>query len=67
MKTYVLDFDAYIGDTVILKTDTEQLERVVTAVRIHPNNCVLYLLAQGTKESWHYGFELFLINVERET
>jgi len=67
MKTYVIDFDAFIGDTVTLKTDREQLERVVTAIRIHSNNCVLYLLAQGTNESWHYGFELISINVERGT
>lgn len=46
-----------IGDTVYLKTDPEQLPRIVTAIEITPNE-ITYRLMQGENNSYHYGFEI---------
>lgn len=46
-----------IGDTVYLKTDPEQLERTVTAIRVSPG-ALLYYLSCGVSDSGHYGFEI---------
>lgn len=46
-----------IGETVYLKTDKEQLERIVTGVAMF-NTGVLYKLAQSVTEYWHYEFEI---------
>lgn len=46
-----------IGDIVYLKTDTEQLKRIVTAFRVVPE-LIMYELTCGDKPTtFHYDFE----------
>lgn len=51
-----LDFD--IEDIVFLKTDPEQLERIVTDIRLITGGVPMYTLACGAEESEHYAFEI---------
>lgn len=46
-----------IGELVFLKTDTEQLERIVYAIEIRSTG-LLYSLCCGTTTSHHYDFEI---------
>lgn len=46
-----------IGQTVYLRTDADQLERLVTGINIRPNG-ISYALTNGTNESYHYDFEI---------
>lgn len=46
-----------IGQTVYLKTDTEQLQRIITAITIRQTG-IIYELSQGEKVSSHYDFEI---------
>lgn len=46
-----------IGDSVYLRTDTDQKERIVTAIMIRPGR-MAYELTCGTEGSWHYAFEI---------
>jgi len=46
-----------IQEIVYLKTDSAQLERVVTAIQMNPGG-LLYRLACGNGDSWHYAFEI---------
>ena len=48
-----------IGQTVYLRTDADQLERLVTGINIRPN-VISYALTNGTNESYHYDFEITL-------
>lgn len=45
------------GQTVYLKTDEEQKERIITGFVIRPNG-LLYYVACGTGETPHYAVEL---------
>lgn len=45
------------GDTVFLKTDPEELPRMVTGLTVRPY-CVMYTLACGEKEGTHYDIEI---------
>lgn len=54
-EKYILRFD--IGDSVYLKTDPEQCERLVTGINIRQNG-VSYALSHLTNESYHYDFEI---------
>lgn len=47
-----------IGQTVYLKMDNEQHERMVTGISLRPNRSVTYCLAFGSTETWHYGIEI---------
>lgn len=47
-----------IGDVVYLKTDQDQLPRVVTCIKVFKHGELNYELAQGTLVSLHYEFEL---------
>ena len=47
-----------IGDIVYLKTDLDQVERIVTGITIRPNNSFSYCLAFDTIETWHYDIEM---------
>lgn len=47
-----------IEDTVYLVTDSEQLERTITAITIYPNNLIMYELMCGVEQSEHYEFEI---------
>lgn len=47
-----------IEDSVYLVTDSEQVERIITAITIYPNNLIMYELMCGVEQSDHYEFEL---------
>lgn len=53
----IIDNCYELGDTVYLKTDTEQLQRIVTRIDVTPK-CLLYRLSCGVVDSCHYDFEL---------
>lgn len=60
-----------IGEKVFLVTDGNQLERLVTAIQISPNN-LLYRLINNTTETWHFEFEIskersFVLNSDSPT
>jgi hypothetical protein len=46
------------GQVVYLRTDTEQLPRLVIRIQILPSMGLMYCLSQGTEESWHYEIEI---------
>ena len=46
-----------IAQTVYLKTDPDQFERVITGINIRPNG-VHYAVTFGMDESFHYDFEI---------
>lgn len=46
-----------IGDSVYLKTDTDQNERIVSGLLIRKTHLIYYLVC-GTNESAHYDFEI---------
>lgn len=47
----------YIGQSVYLITDGDQIERVITEIWVR-YNCIQYYLMQGIIGSWHYDFEI---------
>jgi hypothetical protein len=53
-------FDFALFDTVYLKTDPEQLERIITGMTYRPGNCQTFCVSQGVNESWHFAGELSL-------
>lgn len=53
----VIDNMFDFGETVYLKTDKEQLPRIVFCLKCYKNE-VLYDLACGTTVSSHYEFEI---------
>jgi len=55
----LLDNKFNIGDTVFLKTDTQQNERLVTGINIRQSG-ITFALSYGSNESWHYDFEISL-------
>ena len=46
-----------IEDVVFLMTDSDQLPRIITGIQIYKNG-ILYRLACGTDESWHFEYEI---------
>jgi hypothetical protein len=46
-----------LKQVVYLRTDTDQLPRIVTGIQIRPN-LLIYNLACGTSESDHYDIEM---------
>lgn len=57
-QVMVIDNKYEIEQTVYLKTDTEQLQRVVTAITIKPMDLLVYELSCGRESSDHYEFEI---------
>ena len=51
-----------IGETVYLKTDIEQLPRIVYSYTIYPSH-IVYNVTQGMNTSGHFDFE---ISTEKE-
>lgn len=49
------------GDIVILKTDHEKMERMVTQITFNPNSIPRYLLSCGAADSWHYEMEFDIV------
>ncbi len=54
-KEYQLKYS--IGDSVYLKTDNDQLERLVTGILIRENG-VMFELSQSNTSSYHFSFEI---------
>jgi hypothetical protein len=54
-EKHILHFD--IGDSVYLKTDPEQAERLVTGISVRQNG-ITYAISHLTTETWHYDFEI---------
>ena len=53
-----------IGQLVYLKTDTEQYQRIITAITLRETG-IIYEVSQGEKVSSHYEFEITeQINIE---
>ncbi|MFA5689930.1 MAG: hypothetical protein WC959_12455 [Kiritimatiellales bacterium] len=52
-----VQFDYCIGDSVYLKTDNDQLERLVTGILIRLNG-VMFELSQSNTSSYHFSFEI---------
>ena len=53
----LIESEYAVGDTVYLKTDSEQLKRVITGISIRPKD-ICYSVSQGVNSSWHYDFEM---------
>lgn len=53
----VIDNKFNIGDTVYLKTDVNQYERLVTAMQVLPN-MIIYRLSCGEIDGWYYDLEI---------
>lgn len=53
----VIDNEFQLGQTVYLKTDMEQLPRMVTLIQVNPLGH-LYYLSCGPISSWHYEIEI---------
>lgn len=46
-----------IEEIVFLITDTDQSKRIITAIQVSKNS-LLYRLACGTSDSWHFEYEI---------
>jgi hypothetical protein len=46
-----------LEEIVFLITDTDQYQRIVTGIQVSKNS-ILYRLACGVNESWHYEYEI---------
>lgn len=57
MPIVKLNLDFKIGQTVFLKTDTEQFERLVTGYFV-AQQAITYTLACGEITTDHYAFEM---------
>jgi len=53
----VIDNIYEIGEVVYLKTDQQQLPRIVYCIKVYKNEFI-YELASGTTTSSHYDFEI---------
>jgi|APSaa5957512576_1039674.scaffolds.fasta_scaffold45885_3 hypothetical protein len=62
MKALGIDIKFELGDVVYLKTDEEQLKRIVTCVKLAggamSDKIVSYELSQGDSHSEHYDSEI---------
>lgn len=54
----LIETDFELRQIVYLKTDEEQLPRMVTSVEVACDMSVMYHLACGTQVSTHFGFEI---------
>lgn len=52
----IVESSCNLGDIVYLKTDKDQLPRIITGIIVRPTGCGYYL-SSGTGESLHYDFE----------
>ena len=57
MKKITLNVEFEYGDIVFLKTDMEQLPRMVTCYIIR-DGYIIYELTQGASSSTHFGVEI---------
>lgn len=54
----VVENEYDFGDIVYLKTDNEQLPRMITSIEVFKNGELLYKLACGTVTTPHYEYEI---------
>ena len=47
-----------LGEMVYLRTDPDQFSRIIVAIQITVDGGMLYKLAIGMNEQWHYEVEL---------
>lgn len=47
-----------IGETVYLKTDREQLQRLIIGVEIYPDKSYVYKLSCGQEAGYHFELEI---------
>ena len=47
-----------LGEMVYLRTDPDQFTRIIVAIQITVDGGMLYKLAIGMNEQWHYEVEL---------
>jgi len=47
-----------LGEMVYLRTDPDQFGRIIVAIQITVDGGMLYKLAIGMNEQWHYEVEL---------
>lgn len=47
-----------LGEVVFLRTDPDQFARIIVAIQITVDGGMLYKLAIGMNEQWHYEVEL---------
>lgn len=52
-----INTEFYFGDIVYLKTDPDQLERIITGIILRPIGC-LYYVQHNTSETVHYDMEM---------
>lgn len=57
MKKWV-DVEFEIEEIVYLKTDLDQLPRIVSGLSIRKSGVISYELSQGSHTSYHYDFEI---------
>ncbi len=53
----MIDNEYEVGDIVYLKTDEEQLQRIVSGIDIRPG-VLIYRVSCGIVDSSHYDFEM---------
>lgn len=56
-----------IEDIVFLKTDIEQMERMIVEIEVLPNQHLLYKLSCGTQFTTHYECELSKDRVQNKS
>jgi len=57
MRKYI-DIDFEIGETVYLKTDSEQDQWIVVEIRINFSGVYVYLISRGIRTEWVYPMEI---------
>lgn len=55
------------GEIVYLKTDPEQMRRIVTGIQWSGGTTMLYGLSCNTMVTWHYGYEISKQRSERRS
>jgi hypothetical protein len=50
--------DYYFGDPAFVITDPDQMEGIITGIKILPGKQILYGLSIRNIENWFYSFEL---------
>jgi hypothetical protein len=58
MKPFFIEVEFEPKDLVYLKTDPEQLQRIIVCMQISADHSVMYQLNLGATNSWHYAEEI---------
>jgi hypothetical protein len=58
MRGMLIDNEFELGETVYLKTDIEQLKRIVTKIGVQMGGLLTYQLCCGTEDGCHYECEI---------